>query len=210
MGWIYKITNNVNGKFYIGKTERGLKYRWRQHKTSSKSPRDYFHYSMRHHGVENFSIILLKEVGEDECINELEKHYIRWLKPQYNLKEGGEGGRHHPDAIERMRKPKTQEHKDNISKSRMGVKPHITPERNQKISKKLKGRPSPTKGTKWWNNGVESVCCKEQPEGFVRGRLPKHKRGLTPGLELGTKLNLTEEERKRRSNHLRQVRRNML
>lgn len=211
MGWIYKITNNVNGKFYIGKTERGIKYRWNSHKTSSKSPRDYFHYSMRYHGVENFSILLIKEVGEDECINELEKHYIQWLKPQYNLKEGGDGGRHHPDTIERMRKPKSEEHREKLSKSRMGVKPFITPERNKKISDKLKGRENTwTTGRKWWNNGVESKYQEEQPEGFVRGRLPKHKRGLQQGLEIGTKLNLSDEERERRSNHLKRLRRKVI
>lgn len=202
MGCIYKITNNVNGKFYIGKTERTIKYRFSTHKSSSKSPRDYFHYSMKYHGVENFSIILLKEVGEDECINELERHYIKWLKPQYNLKEGGEGGRHSPETIEKMRKPKTQQHKDNLSKSRMGIKPHITPERNKKISESNKGKNTWTQNKKWWNNGVECKYQETQPEGFVRGRLPKHKRGLTPGLELGTKLNLTEEERERRRNHM--------
>ena len=199
MGFIYKITNNVNGKFYIGKTERTIGYRFSTHKSSSVSPKDYFHWSMKKHGTENFSIILLKEVREDDDINELERHYIRWLNPQYNLKEGGEGGRHSDISRQRM------------SKSQSGVKRHRTPEQMEEWSKKIsesnKGKNTWTQNKKWWNNGVECKYQEEQPEGFVRGRLPKHKRGLTPGLELGTKLNLTEEERKRRSNHLKQVRR---
>jgi len=202
MGYIYKIINNVNGKFYIGKTERTIGYRFSTHKSSSVSPKDYFHRALKKYGVENFSIISLKEIREEDDINELERHYIKWLKPHYNLKEGGEGGRHSDISRQRM------------SKSQFGVKRNHTPENRKKTSKKIsesnKGKNTWTQNKKWWNNGVECKYQETQPEGFVRGRLSKHKRGLTPGLELGTKLNLTEEERKRRSNHLKQVRRKVL
>ena len=59
---------------------------------------------------------------------------------------------------------------------------------------------------KWWNNGVECKYCETQPEGFVRGRLSNHKRGLTPGLEVGTKLNISDDERKRRSESMKKMR----
>jgi len=198
VGFIYKITNNVNGKFYIGKTERTIGWRFSAHKSSSVSPRDYFHRAMRKHGPENFSIILLKEIREHDDINELEKHYIKWLKPQYNLKEGGEGGRHSDISRRRM------------SISNTGIKRNRTPEQMEEWSKKLseanKGKNTWTQNKKWWNNGVECKYQEEQPEGYVRGRLQKHKRGLTPGLEVGTKLNLTEEEIKRRSNQMKKLR----
>lgn len=31
MGYIYKITNQINGKSYIGKTERTVEERWKNH-----------------------------------------------------------------------------------------------------------------------------------------------------------------------------------
>lgn len=31
MGFIYKITNNENGKVYIGQTVRTIPVRWREH-----------------------------------------------------------------------------------------------------------------------------------------------------------------------------------
>lgn len=31
MGWIYRITNTVNGKIYIGKTTVGVSQRWEMH-----------------------------------------------------------------------------------------------------------------------------------------------------------------------------------
>lgn len=198
MGFIYKITNNINGKFYIGKTSRTINWRFSTHKSASISPKDYFHRALKKYGSENFSIFCIKEVREDDDIDELEKHYIAWLKPQYNLKEGGEGGRHSDISKNRM------------SKSQKGVKRIRTPEGKkkwkEKLSKSNKGKNTWTKNKKWWNNGIECKYCENQPEGFVRGRLLNHKRGLTPELEIGTKLNITDEERKRRSENLKRVR----
>ena len=197
MGFIYKITNNINGKFYIGKTSRTINWRFSTHKSASISPKDYFHRALKKYGVENFSIICIKEVRESDDIDILEKHYIEWLKPDYNLKEGGQGGRHSDISRERM------------SKSQKGIGRTRTPEGKkdwcEKLSKSNKGKNTWTKNKKWLNNGIECKYCENQPEGFVRGRLPNHKRGLTPGLEVGTKLNITDEERKRRSENMKRI-----
>jgi len=202
MGFIYKITNNINCKFYIGKTSRSINWRFSTHKSASILPKDYFHRALKKYGVENFSIICIKEVMGDDNIDDLEKHYIEWLKPHYNLKEGGEGGRHSDVSRQRM------------SKSQSGIKRKRTPEQKEdwckKVSDSNKGKNTWTKNKKWWNNGVESKYCETQPEGFVRGRLPKHKRGLTPGLEVGTKLNIDDIERKRRSDNMKKIRRETL
>lgn len=42
---------------------------------------------------------------------------------------------------------------------------------SSKLSKALKGRVSPTKGRKWFNNGKEQAMLYECPDGWVRGRL---------------------------------------
>lgn len=31
MGYIYKITNHINGKVYIGQTRNLIEYRWQHH-----------------------------------------------------------------------------------------------------------------------------------------------------------------------------------
>jgi len=207
IGHIYQIKNIVNGKFYIGKTERTIKIRFSNHMSAGKNPKDYFHNAIKKYGRENFKIEIIKCVYEDDDINELEKHYIGWLKPQYNLKEGGEGGRHNPQTIAKLKNwKKTEEHKKKLSEARMGVKPTITPERNKKISKKLKGRNNWSKGRKWWNNGEVGVLSFEQPDGFVKGRLEKHKSGLKKGLDVGYKMNLTAEEIERRKIHMLKIR----
>ena len=55
-GYIYKITNLVNGKSYVGQTIRTIEERWKQHIKDSKGNKDdfYLHRAIRKYGKENF------------------------------------------------------------------------------------------------------------------------------------------------------------
>ena len=53
MGFIYKITNTINNKIYIGKTTRTVEKRYKDHLYSSKKSNCYLHIAMRKYGVEN-------------------------------------------------------------------------------------------------------------------------------------------------------------
>lgn len=61
-GIIYKITNLVNNKVYIGQTERTLKERWGQHKYSKGCK--YLHNAILKYGAESFKI----EEIEKKCL----------------------------------------------------------------------------------------------------------------------------------------------
>ena len=82
MGYIYKISNTVNNKIYIGQTSRTVEKRWNLHKQTAKNP-SYLSYSyplyqaMRKYGIDNFNfeIILQKDCSEEE-IRLIEKEYI--------------------------------------------------------------------------------------------------------------------------------------
>ena len=90
--WVYKISNNVNDKVYIGVASDPAN-RWRKHKSRAKQGSQLYaiHHAMRKHGIENFTFEIIDETSRDQ-IEELEKHYIREYNSfnnGYNLTEGG-------------------------------------------------------------------------------------------------------------------------
>lgn len=92
-GIIYKITNKVNGKSYIGQTRYTIEFRWKQHQ--HKKDNTYFHNAIHKYGVDNFSIEILEECDIEE-LNQKEIFYIAkydTFKNGYNLTIGGDGNR---------------------------------------------------------------------------------------------------------------------
>ena len=94
MSYIYKITNNVNGKIYIGKTNRSIEERFKEH-CKDYLRRDFekrpLYSAMRKYGVENFSIELVEETNIPE---ERERYWIEYygsFKNGYNATLGGDG-----------------------------------------------------------------------------------------------------------------------
>jgi group I intron endonuclease len=96
MAFIYKITNKVNGKCYIGFTNKTLIARFRKHVNSSTSGSNVIlHKAIRKYGRENFTIEVL-EKSEDEkfLLEERESFYIQkynTLENGYNMTLGGQG-----------------------------------------------------------------------------------------------------------------------
>ena len=95
-GYIYKITNLINQKAYIGKTTNTIKERWGEHISESKSERAKnrpIYRAINKYGVENFSIELIEEVD----IKELSDKEIYWIgyydtyNNGYNATLGGDG-----------------------------------------------------------------------------------------------------------------------
>ena len=75
---IYKITNIINNKVYIGQSKNILK-RWTSHKNrafvDNKEYDKYLYRAFRKYGLENFTFEVLEECSEDE-LNEKEMQYI--------------------------------------------------------------------------------------------------------------------------------------
>ncbi len=59
-GKIYKIVNSVNDKIYIGSTTRTLAQRMGDHRYAAKTERSKLYKAMRFHGIEQFSVKLVK------------------------------------------------------------------------------------------------------------------------------------------------------
>lgn len=96
---IYRVTNTVNGKVYIGKwSHPTVDQRWRLHKSAAKreSPL-YFHRAIRKYGVDSFKVEVIDRTAKTkEELSELEKSYIALHQSNdsekgYNLTLGGEG-----------------------------------------------------------------------------------------------------------------------
>lgn len=88
MGYIYKITNKINGKVYIGQTIRTIKTRWNEHvKYSYCKGKSYFsilHCAIRKYGEDAF---MVEEV--EECPDTmLEEREIYWIDKYNSIKEG--------------------------------------------------------------------------------------------------------------------------
>ena len=91
---IYKITNKLNGKCYIGQSTN-IEYRFEEHKKYKNRSSVYLHNSIKKYGEDNFNFEII-ELCEEE---NLAGRAIYWIKfynsifPNgYNLTEGGSGG----------------------------------------------------------------------------------------------------------------------
>jgi group I intron endonuclease len=95
MFYIYKITNKVNGKIYIGLTTTTVINRWLGHINASKSSDKHLYCSMRKYGIENFLIETIDQTDDIKKLGELERYYIKYYdstntEKGYNMTRGGE------------------------------------------------------------------------------------------------------------------------
>jgi group I intron endonuclease len=102
---VYLILNRINGKVYVGKTERrqapdkALAWRWRTHcRVAERGSSAMLHRAIRKYGAASFSAEVICETADRFTLIELEKKFIaqfRSFPPAlgfgYNLTAGGEG-----------------------------------------------------------------------------------------------------------------------
>jgi group I intron endonuclease len=164
--YVYKITNKINNKIYIGKAN-DPEVRWKKHLYTAKYGEkkygfQYIHAAIKKYGVENFIFEIIGSYpSEDDAFN-AEMHYIAELKSKnrnfgYNLTDGGEGpsgrvqseeekkkraesiisGNYRGDRSKHFGKKHTEEHKKNISEGNKGK--ILSPEIRQHISESKMG-----------------------------------------------------------------------
>lgn len=94
---VYKITNAVNGNFYIGITGRPLGKRWTQHVCAAKRGNNYSRISkaIRKHGRQSFLIEVIETHDCPEDMKAAEIRLISEMKPAYNITKGGDGSPGH-------------------------------------------------------------------------------------------------------------------
>ena len=97
MAYIYKITNDINDKLYIGKTQLTVEERFKEHCKDAFKPCEEkrpLYAAMRKYGIEHFHIETIEETNEP---NEREQYWIEFygsFKYGYNATLGGDGKRY--------------------------------------------------------------------------------------------------------------------
>lgn len=148
---IYKITNLVNGKMYIGK-----------HQTDNIDD-NYFgsgkilKYALQKYGKHNFRREWIMFCENAEEMDMAERMFVdeTWIlrSDTYNLCKGGEGGHTWSGCHPMLGKKHTESARKKISLSSSGEKNHnfgkkVSVETRNKISKARTGQPSKFKGKK--------------------------------------------------------------
>lgn len=106
---VYKITNKLNNKIYIGITNQGSGARYRHHwyeaRIGEPSP---IHKSMAKYGEDNFILEIIDFAENAKELKEKEKYYIKFFNSRdrkigYNLTDGGDGtfGRKHSEEAKK-------------------------------------------------------------------------------------------------------------
>ena len=96
MAFIYVITNDINGKQYVGKTNSSIEERFKKHISDSKKQhceKRPLYTAMNKYGVEHFSIEVLEECNVEDS-SEKEMYWIQQLETYgdtgYNATLGGD------------------------------------------------------------------------------------------------------------------------
>ncbi len=164
VGVIYKISNSLNEKLYIGKTTEDPKKYWKYHKMYCRNGYDKVLYSaMRKYGVDKFQFNIIEFI---ECFNikelnnklfKLERKYIKKFNTMvpngYNVTAGGQGlagmkfsDKHREKISDKLTgRTFTKQHRRNISKASEGrISPNkgknLSESHKTKLSKSMKGR----------------------------------------------------------------------
>lgn len=92
---IYKVTNLINGKVYIGQTVKTLERRKSTHIACAKRGSGiYLHRAIRKYGINNFKWQVICICSNIDFLNEQEQYYIVYYSSfnnGYNLTTGGGG-----------------------------------------------------------------------------------------------------------------------
>ena len=147
-GIIYKITNLLDGKVYVGQTVQKLSRRLCQHRNEKRTDNSLIDKAIQKYGWKNFSHEVIEEVP-CEMLNEREMfwiaHYDCMTPKGYNLTSGGRSDFTVSDETkEKLRvanegKKHSEETKEKIGAAQIGHE--VTPETRKKISDAKKGVP---------------------------------------------------------------------
>ncbi len=142
---VYRATNKVNGKIYVGQTAYPLNFRIHRH---IRSKRGIFPNALRKYGKENFQFETVAWCDTKENLDFLEGFYIKFFNSKvpngYNLTDGGDG---------KLGWKHSEETRKKLSEAKMGYRnPNFnkpSPRRGKKHREESKAKDSESKKENW-------------------------------------------------------------
>lgn len=201
---IYKYTNRINGKIYIGRTCQTLSLRARREGKGYKEC-PHFYRAIQKYGWENFEGIILEDNLTDEEATQRETYYINDLNSNdpeigYNLTDSSQnysGSTRRKMGQFRKGKKLSKEHKEKISQGNKGKV--LSEETRKRISENhadVSGENNPMWGkhrSKELKEKLREINTGKVHSDSTRKKLSDLHRGRTPWNK-GKKL--TEEQKK--------------
>lgn len=144
---IYKATNKINGKCYIGQTRHSLEHRKSIHLQRAKQGIDtHFYQAIRKYGAENFEWEILCSTNDKQRLNELETFYITKydsIRSGYNMVDGGDNNVMDIESVKTkhdlIMQSETVRNKISVSMKEYRKTHPFTDSHRKKLSEKAKG-----------------------------------------------------------------------
>jgi group I intron endonuclease len=229
MFYLYKITNLINNKIYIGQTE-SPDTRWKNHLRYAENPdktKQYIHYAMKKYGAQNFTFEVIAMSKNREDTNHAESILIIQYKSLdknfgYNLTVGGDYGGHSERTKEKLRQATLNQinekghpalgikhSEESIEKQKatrkLNPKPYCTDDAKIKISNTLKGRKQSAEIIEKRKIGIQKTLDAKINKQIENGELKCH----APGCEVTGRNDYTTYESKKYCKlHGRRMKRN--
>ena len=151
---IYKATNKLNGKCYIGQTRNSLESRKNKHISCARNGvKTHFYCAIRKYGEDNFEWEVIDSTTNKKSLNELETYYITKydsIKHGYNMVDGGDNNVMDIESVKTKHDNimRSDEVRKKISESMKKYrKEHpFTDEHRRKLSEKALGNSNGSKG----------------------------------------------------------------
>lgn len=179
MFYIYKITNKINNKCYVGIT-KNVKQRWQSHSNKSKIENEQrpLPQAMKKHGLENFTFEVIETTDSANAARLKEIEYIKtlnslWTANGYNISPGGALPTDDQIMIlkERMlTKNPMSELRFNKGSFKPGHKPQFTDQRRENHSKVKLGCLNPMHGNPQASKHLNEVTVACEHCGIVTTR----------------------------------------
>ena len=186
---IYKITNTINGKCYVG-SSADIDARWRKHKhllNNNKHHSVHLQSSWNKYGKDVFEFkIIFCCLKDKHVLYRFEQYFFELYKPKYNkclIVESTLGIKHTEEQNKKQSERQkgtthicSEEAKKNMSEAHKGLKNPHNEDWNNKISEANKGNKNAL--DKHWNLSEET--CKKNSE-RMKGHIPwnKGKKGVS-------------------------------